>query len=202
MEYPHIIQNFCVITCRLTNAHHFGTLAHELKPFFFFQSQLLNLFQTHGKECNFLCFLFRMKVPNISKICQSTGLFSLLKKNKSLWKEIDYPGYMSVHVSLSLTICESLSITFPIIPTVDLESWFSIQKGLWSFPLKQKWGYLHLMGSEELQLLNLRASVVVWAKPHGKGPIPSPWFSSFCPFLSSVTWNKSLDLASEHCYLF
>lgn len=84
MEYPHIIQNFCVITCRLINAHHFGTLAHELKLVFFFQSQLLNLFQTHGKECNFLCFLFRVKVHNFSKICKSTGLFSLFLKKISV----------------------------------------------------------------------------------------------------------------------
>lgn len=79
IECPHVIQNFCDSTCRFINSSDFGTLAFEIKPFFFSISASQFVSDSwQGMQFSF-CFPFRVKVHNFSKLCQSDGLFPLFK---------------------------------------------------------------------------------------------------------------------------
>lgn len=131
IECPHVIQNFCDSTCRFINSGDFSSLALEIKPFFFSISASQFVSDSRqGMQFSF-CFPFRVKVHNFSQICPSDGLFPLFKKismKGERWPMLYV--YVGACVFPFINLGIAISVTFPIIPSVDVESWFSFQKGL------------------------------------------------------------------------
>ena len=151
----------------------------------------------------FCLYPFWGEVHSFSKLCHSDGLFPSLKK--SSWKEIDYPvrvcpysrACILVSLSLSHLLClsVSLSVTPPVIPSVDLKSWVYLMKGLWSvyrcsnqLSISQKLRTPDCSVLEPLFLLELSHME--------KGQSLNLWCNSFYPWL----FICKIDLVIQICY--